>query len=296
MTDTDPKPESSSRMTRRNFLKASLAFTAGLGATGAAGLAYSTTFEPSYVIVPEVTIPISNLPESFEGYRIAQIGDIHVGSWISQAQLQYVVNLINAQSPDLVVITGDYVTHGDVRPLMDRLIQPLSQLSAPDGVISVLGNHDHWTNAGLVREALQTSNIHELRNTSVVLEREAGKLAIAGMDDVWEQQHDLDRTLASLPEADVPAILLVHEPDFADESAASGRFALQVSGHSHGGQVRLPFIGAPILPRYGRKYPIGQYKVRDMIQYTNRGIGMVFPTVRFGCPPEITVFTLTQVI
>jgi len=283
-------------MTRRNFLKASLTFTAGLGVAGGGGLAYSVAFEPSYITIPEVTIPIPNLADTFEGYRIAQIGDIHAGSWISQDQLQNVVNLVNEQQPDLIVMTGDYVTSGDVRPLMDMLIQPLSQLTAPDGVLSILGNHDHWTNAGLIREVLQASKIQELQNDSVVLERDAGKLAIAGVDDVWEKKHDLDRTIATLPEADVPAILLVHEPDFADESAESGRFALQVAGHTHGGQVRLPLVGALRLPYLGTKYPIGQYKVRDMIQYTNRGVGMINPTVRFGCPPEITMFTLTQVV
>jgi hypothetical protein len=117
-------------------------------------------------------------------------------------------------------------------------------------------------------------------------------LHIAGVDDVWEEHARLDMVLEQLP-ADGAAILLAHEPDFADESAATGRFDLQLSGHSHGGQVIYPFGGPPILPTYAKKYPVGRYQVSGMIQYTNRGLGMIPPHVRFNCRPEITVFTLS---
>ena len=211
-------------------------------------------------------------------------------------RLMTVVDRVNEQNPDIIAITGDYITRGKVNWIADILIEPLAKLSAPDGVVSVLGNHDHWTNPGAVREILQTANVQELANDSLILERVSGKLAICGVDDVWEHKADLDPILASLPNDDTPAILLAHEPDFADQSAETGRFALQLSGHSHGGQIRLPFIGAIQLPYLGEKYSMGQYQVRDMIQYTNRGVGMIPPTVRMGCPPEITVFTLTGAV
>lgn len=157
--------------------------------------------------------------------------------------------------------------------------------------VAVLGNHDHWTNAAAIRDVLRDSGIIDLNNDIYTLEKEGALLHLAGVDDIWENKHRLDVVLEKLPESGA-AILLAHEPDFADESAATGRFDLQLSGHSHGGQIRLPLLGAPVLPALGQKYPSGQYQVGSMIQYTNRGLGMVFPTVRFNCRPEITLLTL----
>lgn len=289
---TEANVQSKAIMSRRNFLKLSGIATAQIVLLGTGGLFYSTQVEPNAVSITNINVPIKNLPDSFAGYRIAQISDIHAGTWMNQKRLMTIVDLINQQQPDLVAITGDYITRGKVNAIADILIAPLSQLQAPDGVVSVLGNHDYWTNAGAMREILGTVGIQDLQNDFVMLERDFGKLAICGVDDVWERKADLDRIIERLPNDDTPAILLAHEPDFADQTAETGRFALQMSGHSHGGQIRLPVVGALILPRLGRKYSMGQYRVRDMIQYTNRGVGMVPPTVRLGCPPEITIFTL----
>jgi len=111
------------------------------------------------------------------------------------------------------------------------------------------------------------------------------------VDDILYKMNRLDQVLASLP-ADGAAILLAHEPDFADTSAAAGRFDLQISGHTHGGQINLPLIGPPILPEMGQKYPSGLYNIGDMLLYTNRGVGVTTVNARFNCRPEITVFTL----
>lgn len=294
MTETEPQSKSS--LSRRKFLKISAVVTAEIALLGGGGLYYTTQIEPNALTVTDINIPIKNLPDTFEGYRIVQISDIHAGTWMNKERLMTVVNLVNEQKADLITITGDYITRGKVNWIADILVEPLSKLTAPDGVVTVLGNHDHWTNPEAVREILQTANVQELRNDRVILERESGKLAICGVDDVWEKKADLERIIERLPNDDTPAILLAHEPDFADQTAETGRFALQLSGHSHGGQIRLPVFGALILPYLGEKYPIGQYQVRDMIQYTNRGVGMIPPTVRLGCPPEITVFTLTHKI
>ncbi len=295
MTDTEHQSsqEKSPLITRRKFLRLLGFGTAEVIVMGVGGFVYSGWIEPNMLTVSEVNTPIPNLPEQFEGYRLVQISDIHAGTWMGRDRLMTVVNRINELNADLVAITGDYVTIGNVNWFADILIDPLASIQARDGVVAVLGNHDHWTHAGSVREIIKSANIRELKNDSLVLERDAGKLAIGGVDDVWEGFSDIDHVIETLPEENVPAILLAHEPDYADVSAATGRFALQISGHSHGGQVRLPILGAPLLPKLGEKYPIGQYQVRDMIQYTNRGVGMIPPTVRFGCPPEITVFTLT---
>jgi predicted MPP superfamily phosphohydrolase len=124
------------------------------------------------------------------------------------------------------------------------------------------------------------------------VERNGELLHFCGIDDHWERKDRLDLVLEDTPDEGA-AILLAHEPDFADISVKSMRFDLQLSGHSHGGQVVLPFIGPPVLPLYGRKYPLGLYNIDPMYLYTNRGLGMVHPQVRFNCRPEITTFTLS---
>lgn len=282
-------PKEKFQFSRRDFLKVSA--VAGMAMAGG-GFVYGGIIEPSTTDLTFHTIPIQGLAEPFEGYRIVQLSDLHMGSWLTRERLAETVDLINAQKPDLVAITGDFVTLGSIDPVANDLIDTLTQLQATDGVVGVLGNHDHWKNAPQISEVLRTANVIELPNDSIVIERDRAQLTIAGLDDVWESKNDLDKLLSTMPD-DVPAVLLAHEPDIADETSATGRFGLQISGHSHGGQIQLPLIGAPYLPWLGQKYPIGRYQVGNMVQYTNRGIGMTFPPVRVGCPPEISIFELS---
>jgi hypothetical protein len=203
------------------------------------------------------------------------------------------VNLVNAEAPDLVTITGDFATYSRFRFLIrhaSRLIAPLRRLQATDGVVAVLGNHDHKTDARTVRRVLAASGVIELHNAVLTLRRGGESLYLCGVDDLKEGTPRLDRALEGLSEEGA-AVLLAHEPDFADESAATGRFDLQLSGHSHGGQVGVPLLRYPFLPKLSRKYPTGLYRVGDMFLYTNRGLG-AHPRFRFNCRPEITVFTL----
>ncbi len=255
---------------------------------GGAGYAYDV--EPEWVHIEKVALTLPRLASSFHNYRIAQISDIHAGGWITRAHIQDVVARVNAMAADLVVITGDIFTTGPRRS-GDDIATTFSYLSAKDGVLVVLGNHDHWQGADRVREVLAATPTIELRNAARTLERGSDLLTIAGVDDVWQQQDDLDQALAQTPNQGA-AILIAHEPDFADQSATTGRFDLQLSGHSHGGQVAVPFYGPLRLPYLGVKYHSGLYQVGDMLQYTNRGIGMVKPYVRFNCRPEITLLTL----
>jgi predicted MPP superfamily phosphohydrolase len=154
--------------------------------------------------------------------------------------------------------------------------------------LGVLGNHDNHYGSSVVLQMLYRAGVKSLVNQVHTIQRSGESFHFAGMNDVWNVRDAkicLDRILNLLPE-NVCAVLMVHKPDYADVSAATGRFDLQISGHSHGGQVVLPFIGPPILPEMGEKYPQGMY------QYTNRGVGMTPPNIRFNCRPEITVFTL----
>jgi hypothetical protein len=266
---------------------------AALGVLLLGGLVYVRKVEPEDVEVVPVSLVLPRLDAAFEGYRIAQISDIHADGWMTPGRVLSLVNLVNAEAPDLVAITGDFATYSRFRSLIrhaSRLVAPLRRLQATDGVVAVLGNHDHKTDARTVRRVLAASGVIELHNAVLTLRRGGESLYLCGVDDLKEGTPRLDRALEGLSEEGA-AVLLAHEPDFADESAATGRFDLQLSGHSHGGQVGVPLLRYPFLPKLSRKYPTGLYRVGDMFLYTNRGLG-AHPRFRFNCRPEITVFTL----
>ena len=242
-----------------------------------------------FEIVPiDITIP--GLDPSFDGYRIAHITDIHLGQWISTDRLKGVMKLVNEQDPDMVAITGDFVSYA-IDHLIEDLIFCLKKLKPKDASLAVLGNHDHWNGADKIQEVLRASDIINVSNDVYTLRRGDAMLHIAGVDSVMLNKHRLDLVMDKLPSSG-PAILLAHEPDFADVSATTGRFSLQISGHSHGGQFMIPGIGTFIRGPHFLKYPIGRYKVGDMVQYTNRGLGTNVFWIRINCPPEITVFNL----
>ncbi len=247
-------------------------------------------FDPRDFEIVHLSIPLRTLGKGFDKFRIVHISDIHLGQWMSPERLEGVVGLVNEQSPDVVAITGDFVSFA-VDQVASDLVKSLSQLCAKIVTLAVLGNHDHWMGAEKVRRILRESSIVDLSNDVYTLHRGEAVLHFAGIDDVMAQEHDLDRVLKKLPSSD-PVVLLVHEPDFADVVAATGRFVLQLSGHSHGGQFVLPKLGTPIRGPHAKKYPLGRYQVEDMVLYTNRGLGTNTFWLRINCPPEITVLTL----
>jgi len=285
------------RISRRTWLRG----VGALGLAGASGAVYAGRIEPGWIAVEALSLPLARLDAAFEGYRIVQLSDIHIdGVYMDQPRLAAIVGEVNAQRPDLVVITGDFVSE-PLHPTMATIFSALAGLDAPDGVCAVLGNHDHWSNPDRVRGLLRDQGITELPDAVHTIRRGAAMLHIAGMDDLWTypgrapslsiHQSRLHDLVTRMPEAGA-AVLLVHEPDFADVTVTTRRFALQLSGHSHGGQIRVPFGGAILLPPLGEIYDAGLYQVGDLLHYTNRGVGMLAPRVRFNCRPEITVITL----
>lgn len=280
------------RIGRRSLIKRLAA--CAIGATGLVSntFAYGRVLEPQWVEVARVAVAIPGLAATFAGYRIAQISDIHLdNAWMTRERLADLVDTVNDLGADLIAITGDYVTGGQLNLFLPILRDELARLHATDGVVPILGNHDHWSGPRQVRAMLDDAGIPELRNAVRTIERGGANLQIAGVDDHWVGEDRLDLVLGQLRQ-DAPAILLAHEPDFADLSAATGRFALQLSGHSHGGQIDLPGLGPPLLPHLGQRYPRGRYRVGAMTQYTNRGVGMIRPYGRLNCRPEITLVTL----
>ncbi len=292
-----PAPQSdklTEGITRRHFLTKGLLAGAGLLALGS----YATIFEPNHVLVKSLDLWLPRLPAAFDGLRIAQISDIHYGEFLGEAHLSHAINLINAARPDLVAITGDFATRplGKDKPYppgalnTDPCATLLARLRPRLGSVAVLGNHDHATDPNFVTAALAKRGIHVLRNEAIPLEASGSRLWIAGVDDVVEDAADLRGTMSQVPPHEA-CVLLVHEPDIAD-SVCKFPVDLQLSGHTHGGQIRVPFLGAPVLPDYGHKYPLGHYQIGDLQLYTNPGVGVITLPIRFDCPPEITVFTL----
>lgn len=278
------------RLWSSTFGKATIVSAVGSALLGAGGLLYARE-ETRRVEIKSVTLTLRRLATEFDGYRVVQLSDIHMDDWIEPKQLSRMVELVNGERPDLIAITGDFLSYPTGQFVPQRLTEMLRGLEARDGVVAVLGNHDYMTDAALVRRCISAAGVTELINDVRTLRRGGAMLYVAGVDDVMEGRSRLDLVLEKLPERGA-AILLVHEPDFADVSAATGRFDLQLSGHSHGGQVRLPLLRSLALPAFSRRYINGLYAVGEMIQYTNRGLGSVNLRLRFLCRPEITVFTL----
>ncbi len=243
----------------------------------------------SELTLDQVTVPIANLPSQMEGYRIVQLSDLHLYPFTRLSAVQQAFEVANALKPDLIVITGDFVTTSaeaiqDMEPL-------LGGLNARDGIFCTLGNHDHWSNAGVVRKGIRKSGATLLHNQAVPLA--GGKCWLVGLDDGWVGRADLSLALEDAP-GDAPILLMQHEPDLVDEYAGNPRIAMQFSGHTHGGQVRmLRPRRAYTLPFLGKKYDAGLYRVEKTWLYVNRGIGTVLAPVRMNCPPEVTEVTLT---
>src|SRR5688572_14919217 len=252
------------RLSRRDFLKLIGVAALDLFLLAIGGVGYGLLMEPNSFKLETVRLKLTGLARSFSGLRLVQISDLHMGGWMNAARLQHVVDLVIDQKPDVLVITGDFlIGHGNVEisdQIVNDLIEQLSRLSNSIPSFAVLGNHDFWTNVETVRHVIASSGITDLTNAVSTLKRGQNSLHLCGVDDIWEGVPRLDHVIAQLSDNNA-AILLAHEPDFADISAATGRFDLQLSGHTHGGQIVLPWVGPPILPYLGRKYGSGLYKV-----------------------------------
>ena len=258
---------------------------------GAGCYLYGREVEIRRVEIKPLTLTLPRLAQEFDGYRLVQIGDLHLDDWTKPERLSGIVEKVNAQRPDLIAIMGDFASRSAKQLDTRQLTGALRELRASDGVLTILGNHDYLTGVELIRRCIREASVTELVNDVHTLRRGGATLHVAGIDDVMEGGSRLDLVLRDLPDSGA-AILLAHEPDFADVSAATGRFDLQLSGHSHGGQVRVPLLMRLALPPFSQRYTSGLYRVDGMLQYTNRGLGFVDMRLRFLCRPEITVLTL----
>src|SRR5271165_15445 len=275
------------RTTRRNFLRLAAAGVAALGVD-------SVAIDPNFPEVVKREIGLRRWPSPLNGFRIAVLSDFHYDPIFSVHPIRAAVALVNELRPDLIVLTGDFVSlpplhkqYAKAAIAAEPCAQLLQQMKAPQGLWAVLGNHDFYTDPDFVGAALHAHGIRLLANESAAIEVNGVRFWLSGVNDVLSQTADLSATLRPVP-ANEATILLAHEPDYADYAA---RFPvdLQLSGHSHGGQVRVPFLPAFYLPDLAKKYPAGSYRIRQLQLYTNRGLGTVGVAVRFNCAPEITL-------
>ena len=242
-------------------------------------------------------MPLARLPHSFDGFTIAQLSDFHYEEHLSSVTIRKAVEIVNQLRPDLVVLTGDFVTvpvletANSMRKAIASIVpcaELLAKVASPK--YAILGNHDADAEPRRMVGVLHDHGIPVLRNQSVTIERGGEHFWLAGIDDLLKGHPDLNATLRNIPRSEC-TILLCHEPDYAAEVAFTP-VDLQLSGHSHGGQVWIPGIGAPWLPPLARKFPRGFYRLGKLILYTNIGVGTIRAPIRLNCPPEITLITL----
>ncbi len=248
-------------------------------------------FNPKNIDLVEIDIELDNLGWNFHNYRILNLADIHLGQWVNPDYLNDLVDYVNTLNFDLITLTGDYVSY-NMEDYDIALKSSFKKLKAKDGKYGILGNHDHWMGSEIIRDIFEKSDIVDLSNDVVRLSKGDDHLNLAGVDSCTVCADNLDEVLAKLDE-NCPTILLAHEPDFAKESSQTGRIDFQISGHSHGGQFIIPkFETTPFRGPNSTKYPVGLYKVNDMIQYTSKGLGTNSFRIRINCKPEITIITL----
>ena len=300
-------------ITRRTFLKRLLWASA---IAGAGGGVYSTLIEPRFAHVQRVPVVIRGLPTALNGLTIAHLTDLHRSRVVSAEYLSECIATANALAPDLMVFTGDYLTdhHHHPRNQLRRLAQSswqslfkdtapsaellhncaqcMSQARAKYGVFASLGNHDNWYGGDAVARAIESVGIPVLRNASQTIRINNEPLAIVGLGDYWTAGVDV---VTAFRNVNTPfSLVLMHNPDSFEDWWWKGSHLI-LSGHTHGGQVVIPFFGPPLVPsQYGQKYAHGLFVRGDTQMYVNRGIGMIAPPLRFNCPPEIALLELRK--
>ncbi len=273
-----------SNLNRRNFIKTAGKITVMGGLL--AGV-WGFLLEP---FMPRRTDISIKLPHLGSKLTIAQLSDFHAGPRVASEIIARAIDITRQANPDLVVVTGDFVSHkAKYAPLV---LKELARLNPPLGIWACLGNHDHWAGRSDVLAQLERAGINVLNNRGTTIEHRGARFYLCGVDDIWEGADDLSAALADRP-PDIPTVLLCHNPDFIYQAARS-KIDLMLSGHTHGGQVRLPLIGYIVIPsEYGDRFAQGYHQVEGTQLYVNRGIGVITPPIRFGVPPEVTVITLS---
>ena len=273
-------------MTRRTFLTLMGSLTGSAFAMGG----YIVFIERYYVQFNRYRIAVPNLPPAFRGLNIAHLSDLHYGTLMPLRFVEHLLDKLNRIEKDVIVCTGDYIHESRSTTQIDAVWPLLSKLHAPMGVYSVLGNHDHWGDTARSLYWLEKSG-QNLRGKAIALEKEGQRLWLAGIGDYWEDPLAIDPILAQIPDREC-RIVLAHNPDSAD-TPFQARIDLMLAGHTHGGQVNIPFVGAPVLPVKNKAYSSGLVlSTKRQPVFISRGVGWAIYPVRFNCYPEIPILEL----
>ncbi|WP_171681868.1 metallophosphoesterase [Paenibacillus planticolens] len=285
--------QSPPQISRRAFLKKGAVLAGSLLASGGLAGSYASYIEPKWYEFTRINLSFERLPNNFHGLKLLQFSDLHLGHHLNLQDLEHIVSLINHEKADIVTFTGD-LFDSQITEDPASTSKLLASLEAPLGKWAVLGNHDKLNKTNHTLSILQEGGFQMLLNAFKKISYKGQTIQIAGVEDKLTGNPDITMTLQGA-NTQMFTLLLSHCPDFADEAAALP-IDLQLSGHSHGGQVRLPVVGALFTPLQAKNYVMGLYEVPDskMLVYTNRGIGTTFLPFRFLCRPEITVITLQK--
>lgn len=288
-------------ITRRGFIR--ICVLGLLTLIGAKGF-----FNSRNLRLIRLKVVLKRLPYAFDGLKVGQIADIHAGPLVPQKLIKEGVDIIMANRPDLIVLTGDFVSGatkflwtsygGFKKRHYDYCMEELGRLKAPLGVFAVLGNHDFWSGQEValkIARGLEGLGVQVLRNKAIPIERKGEHLYLVGVDDYWEDSYSLTVALKNVPE-DACRILLSHNPDVNEDiESLKERIDFVISGHTHGGQVVLPFMGALYIPSpFGQKYLAGLVRDKERQTYISRGLGLFFVPVRINCPPDVSLLTLAR--
>ncbi len=279
------------KLTRRAWIR--VIIYSGLAIAGGAGYVSSKRLEAVHT-----DVPLDGLPERLDGVKIGVIADFHAGAFTTREDILQAIGIVNEERPDLIALLGDYVdgAYSHSRRNVEKgsyVFDALKRLKAPLGIYAVLGNHDHWTDAALVRKKLSRLPLVILNNQSVGLEN---GLAVAGVDDFWEGPSDPFKAIRNLsPESVI--IMLSHNPDVNIQLKGDEQVRLVMSGHTHGGQIRIPFTNwAPWVP-CSWKYRGSSGLIRETQRrwtFITKGVGTFFVPVRLACPPDIGILRLRK--
>ena len=276
------------KLNRRQFLTGLAAAPLVAVSTTAA---YARLVGPYNYYVAARDVFIRDLPEAFENFRITQITDVHHSRMVGLEEVGRVVDLAQSTRPDLIALTGDYTT--TYRRYIEPCAEALGRLSAPEGVWAVLGNHDHYTDRELTTRALERNHIPVLNNANTRLIRGTDSLQLAGIDDWSWAGTNWSRAFYGI-DGNRPTVLLSHQPNVIDLAETQG-VSLILSGHTHGGQIKFPFIGAPArFATKDLKYAHGLFRRGETQLYVCSGTGVIGLPVRIGVKPEIAVLRLRR--
>lgn len=260
-------------------------------ASGIPSFAWAFGIEPDLLSITEQDIHLPDWPSALDRFRIAHLTDLHYRPDSDEEVTEKLVAAVNAAEPDLILITGDFVI-ADPSSLPE-LCRHLKKLTAKHGIIASPGNHDRWhCSEAFLRSELKKAGIAYLQNDNTTISIKGERIYLPGLDSIWGGELDPSRTWKNHRSGD-PVIALMHEPDVFDHLRENHPLSLQLSGHTHGGQCRVPFIGySPAKVKYGRNYIYGHFEKANSQLWVGRGIGTVGLRVRFSCQPELTLLSL----